>query len=103
MKDIDTIALEVANAYFDKQESEAMDAPWLRAFVVANARHLVERLAKPEPVATLHDDGYWTLSKNASDIGYLSQRAGWRMKLYAAPVIPAGWKLVSVEPTEDEK
>lgn len=43
--------------------------------------------APGEAVATLHDDGHWTLKPhmNGSELAYKSSFAGWRMDVYAAP------------------
>jgi hypothetical protein len=41
---------------------------------------------KMEPVATLHDDGYWTWKGTPP---YASSFAGWRMDVYAAGAQPA--------------
>ncbi len=42
---------------------------------------------QPEPVATLHDDGYFTWASEEARMKYgaESQWAGWRMSVYAAP------------------
>jgi hypothetical protein len=36
-----------------------------------------------KPVATLHDDGYWTWKGTEP---YEARFAGWRMEVYAAPI-----------------
>jgi hypothetical protein len=63
----------------------------------------IEAMEKQEPVGTVHDDGYFVFSATRP---YESNYAGWKMKLYLAPgaqpapIIPEGWKLVPIEPTE---
>ena len=42
--------------------------------------------AEPQPVATLHDDGYFTWKHNDLRLKYHSPYAGWRMDVYAGPV-----------------
>ena len=37
-----------------------------------------------EPIATLHDDGYYTFKRGQEP--YDARYAGWRMDVYAAPV-----------------
>ena len=41
---------------------------------------------EPQPVATLHDDGYFTWKHNDLRLKYHSPYAGWRMDVYAGPV-----------------
>ena len=55
-----------------------------------------------EPVAALHDDGYFTWSSLEGRLKYNMDHAGWRLSVYAlpVPVIPAGWKSVPVEPNQ---
>ena len=38
-----------------------------------------------QPVATLHDDGYWTWKRDDFRRQYETQRAGWRMDVFSAP------------------
>ena len=42
--------------------------------------------AEPQPIATLHDDGYFTWKNNDFRLKYHSPHAGWRMDVYAGPV-----------------
>lgn len=45
-----------------------------------------------EPVATLHDDGYWTFTRTApAELKHSANYAGWRLPVYtSAPTIPEG-------------
>ena len=45
-------------------------------------RAKIEAMEKQEPIATLHDDGYFTWVASRP---YESGFAGWRMKVYAIP------------------
>lgn len=91
-------------------EQEAFEAWWESANSVSmrvtaedawNAA-LAWLCSQGEPIATLHDDGYWTW-KNRANAPHESNYAGWRMDVFAAPqpAIPDGWQLVPVEPTEE--
>lgn len=55
-----------------------------------------------EPVATLHDDGYWTW-KNRANAPHESNYAGWRMDVFAAPqpAIPDGWQPIETAPKDE--
>ena len=67
-------------------------------------RAKIEAMEKQGPAGTLHDDGHFVWSTTRP---YESNYAGWKMKLYLAPgaqptpSIPAGWKLVPIEPTHE--
>ena len=67
------------------------------------------RLAQPvqEPIAILHDDGYWTRINTPAGRAFADKRPLPPTKVYAAPVQPVqpaplkGWKLVPIEPTPE--
>lgn len=64
---------------------------------------LREELARQEPVAKVHSDGYWTTAADGRAFSDRVQREA-TVNVYAAPQpaqVPDGWRLVPVEPTDD--
>ncbi|WP_431274259.1 hypothetical protein ACQ858_19710 [Variovorax ureilyticus] len=54
--------------------------------VIASAAPATQPVEQ-KPIATLHDDGYWTWNNAVADSSLRAEstRAGWRMPVYAAP------------------
>lgn len=53
----------------------------IEAEQAAYVLRLIELSKSTEPIATLHDDGYWT--RKGQGVPYESNSAGWRMDVYA--------------------
>jgi hypothetical protein len=59
---------------------------WRECWESAQESLKAEILASQEPVATLHDDGYYTWKGAESRRRYKDDHAGWRMDVYATPL-----------------
>jgi hypothetical protein len=87
-------ALEATTAHFTRIPSTLSDTQ-VRGYAHATMHMMRAYLAAPvapaEPVATLHDDGWWT-TKDTEAGRLLNSRlrhAGTRVDVYTAPVAPA--------------
>ena len=69
----------------DRAQQSARHAEELLAYevTVSNLRE------QAQPVATLHDDGYWTWKQGRPP--HVSNYAGWRMDVYAAKATGPAW------------
>lgn len=100
MKTLEQIALEIATdiGLWNPEDNRPQLDP------AEFARRLVAALGAQEPVATLHDDGYFVLRNVSDTLKYKAQFAGWKMNVFAAPVLPSvpeGWQLVPKQPTPE--
>lgn len=101
MSTLNELALKVAKEV-GWPEFEAMYVVTARSEILEFAHRLVAELAKQEPVATVGShfveyNGDYTYAIWADEINPPEKGT----KLYAAPVIPAGWVIVPEEPTEE--
>jgi len=68
---------------------------------IADLRTAIAELENAEPVATIHDDGYWTHPAGKDPLDRFSGRR--RMDVYAAPpapAIPADWQPIETAPKD---